>query len=296
MSRRNGRRTFYAVLGVLAILVAVTGWWFGAGRYTSVPGMVGETQAQAQASAKKLGFDLRYAPGTFSEKIPKNVVVNQAPAAGSQILRGGEITLTLSLGPERYAIPDDTGKPLDTVQSDLVSIKMVIKKVYAYSDDLPSGVVISLDPKAGSIEPPGTQVTITISKGKAPITVPNVVGQDYNTANQALTGLGLTVAETQKASSDQPAGIVTAQSLQAGSGAVSGALIVLTVSTGPPQATIPDVTNQNLTFDQAAKILKDAGFVAVEVPGSPGGTVKLQSPAGGSVALEGTQVQLWVFP
>jgi serine/threonine-protein kinase len=142
---------------------------------------------------------------------------------------------------------------------------------------------------------PGTQITLTVSKGRAPITVPSVVGQDFNTANQALTGLGLVVAQTQKPDMS-PAGQVIKQSIDPGSGAEKGQTIILTVSAGPPQATVPDVTNQGLSFDQAAQKLKDAGFVAVQVFAVPGGQVRNQSPPGGTVEAEGSQVQLWIYP
>ncbi|HEY7177225.1 MAG TPA: protein kinase, partial [Micromonosporaceae bacterium] len=106
MARRNGRRTFYASLAVLALVVSLTGWWFGFGRYTSTPKLVGETQTQAVALAKKMGFEVRYGTPQFEEKIPKNTVVSQQPGADVRIRRGGTIMLTLSRGPERYTVPN----------------------------------------------------------------------------------------------------------------------------------------------------------------------------------------------
>ena len=214
MSRRNGRRTFYATIAVLAVVVALTGWWFGFGRYTTTPKFIGQTQAQAVAAARKAGFEIRYGSPLFEEKIPKNTVVSQQPAATERIRRGGVIMLTLSRGPERYTVPSDVGKPFDVVQSDLNELKMVVRRVDTYSDAYPADYVVSLNPKPGSVQPPNTTITVTVSKGKAPITVPKVVGMDFNTANQTLTNLGLTVAQTQK-QSDQPAGQVIAQSIPA---------------------------------------------------------------------------------
>src|SRR5262249_22307214 len=159
-------------------------------------------------------------------------------------------------------IPDDTGKAFSVVQSDLHNIKMVIVRKDDYSDEFPVGYVISLDPKAGSLEPPGTSVTVTVSKGKAPITVPNVVNLDYNTANQQLTALGRVVAQPRK-DSTQPAGTVLDQSIPQGSGVTTGTTIVLTVSSGPPQVQVPNVSNVGLTYEQAAKALTDVGLVPV---------------------------------
>jgi eukaryotic-like serine/threonine-protein kinase len=126
--------------------------------------------------------------------------------------------------------------------------------------------------------------------------VPHVVGMDFNSANAQLTGLGLQVAEVQAASATVPAGIVTKQSLTDGSGAAKGATIILTVSTGPPVVAVPDVTNQGLTFDQAASVLQKAGFTAVNVFDFPGGQVRNQNPVAGTMEPQGTQVQLWMGP
>ena len=295
MSRRNGRRTFYATIAVLAVVVALTGWWFGFGRYTTTPKFIGQTQTQAVAAAKKAGFEIRYGAPQFEEKIPKNTVVSQQPGATERIRRGGVIMLTLSRGPERYTVPSDVGKPFDVVQSDLHELKMVVRRVDAYSDAYPADYVVSLNPKPGTIQPPNTTITVTVSKGKAPITVPKVVGMDFNTANQTLSNLGLTVAQTQK-QSDQPAGQVIAQSLPPGSGAVTGASIILTVSAGPPQVQVPDVSNLGYSFDQAAQILQQAGLQAVKVVDFPGGQVRQQNPPPNTTVAQGTQVQLWVMP
>jgi eukaryotic-like serine/threonine-protein kinase len=295
MSRRNGRRTFFATIAVLALVIALTGWWFGFGRYTTTPKLVGQTQTQAVAAAKKAGFEIRYGSPHFEEKIPKNTVINQQPPAAERIRRGGVITLTLSRGPERYTVPSDVGKSFDDVQSDLTELKMSVRRVDTYSDTYPAGYVISLNPKPGTVQPPKTQITVTVSKGKAPISVPKVVGMDFNTANQTLTNLGLTVAQTPK-QSDLPAGQVIAQSLPPGSGAVTGASIILTVSAGPPQVAVPNVSNLGYSFDQAAQILQQAGLQAVQVSDFPGGQVRQQNPGQGTTVAQGTQVQLWVMP
>jgi beta-lactam-binding protein with PASTA domain/predicted Ser/Thr protein kinase len=297
MSRRNGRRTFYAVLVVLAVLVGLTGWWLGFGRYTTAPSLVGQNQAAATASAKHYGLKVRYTAGIYEEKIPAGTVVGQDPPAKHRIVRGGTIVLTLSKGPERYTIPDVVGRQnTDDLANELANdYRLNVKTTQAYSDSVPTGYVISTNPKKGTVVRPNADITLTVSKGRAPVTVPNVVGTDYNTANQQLTAIGLVVAQTQKAD-PQPAGTVIAQSIAQGSGTEKGKTIILTVSSGPPQVTVPDVTNQGLSFDQAAKILQDAGFQAIQVYALPGGQVRVESPAGGTVAAQGTQVQLWIYP
>jgi serine/threonine-protein kinase len=296
MSRPNGRRTFYATLAILALMISVTGWWFGFGRYTAAPALVGQTRVQAQAAAQHDGFRVKLGTAVWSSTVPAGTVVSQRPRARGRILRHGAIVLIVSKGREQYAIPNEVGQIYSSAAADLSQYKMSVRRVDAYNDNYEAGYVISTNPPAGQVEPPGVVVTVTVSKGRAPISVPNVLHQPYDAANQQLTALGLVVAQTQQSSTTEPAGNVMAQSLDEGTGATKGETIILTVSTGPPLATIPDVTNQGLTFDQAAAILQKAGFTAVNMFDFPGGQVRQENPAQNTQAAVGTQVQLWLGP
>ena len=79
-----------------------------------------------------------------------------------------------------------------------------------------------------------------VSKGRAPIQVPNLVGKNINDARGQLQSLGLTAVERYK-DSDQPADQVIAQTPKPGTGAANDAEVTLDVSKGPPQVTVPDV-------------------------------------------------------
>ena len=79
-----------------------------------------------------------------------------------------------------------------------------------YSDEVPKGIVISSNPKSGGSLKRGETVTVTVSKGRAPITVPDLNGKNINEARSILQGLGLSVVEQYK-DSDQPADQVIGQ-------------------------------------------------------------------------------------
>jgi serine/threonine-protein kinase len=291
----RGRRAVAAVLVVLGLLVAIGGWWFGAGRYTSAPSLLHLPQAQAAAIATEHGLKVRLDAGRYEEKIAKGTVVGQSPGGEQRIPRGGTITLTLSLGPERYTVPDESGRNYEDVAADLSAKKLVPKRVDTYDDAMPAGNVLSTDPAPGTVVPPNTEISVKVSRGKAPITVPNVIGQDANAAQQQLKGLGLNVAFQQQ-QSDKPANQVINQSIPDGAGVEKGATIILTISSGPPMVAVPDVSNKGYTFDQANQILQQAGLVGNKAFEFPGGTVKQQNPAPGTQVPPGTQVQLWVLP
>jgi serine/threonine-protein kinase len=296
VSTANGRRTVAAVLVVFGLLVAIGGWWFGAGRYTAAPSLLHLPQAEAASVASQHGFKVRTDNGQFSETIAKGQVLAQTPGGDQRIVRGGTITLTLSKGPERYAVPDEGGKNYDDAAADLTGLKLIPKRVDTYDDSMPAGNVLGTDPAAGTVVPPHTEITVKVSKGKAPITVPNVIGLDVNAAQQKLQQLGLNVAFQQQ-QSDKPANQVINQSIPDGAGVEKGATIILTISAGPPMVAVPNVSNQGYTLAQASQILQQAGLVPVAATGDiPGGQVRIQNPGAGTQVPPGTQVQLWVLP
>lgn len=287
----HGRQVLAAVIVVIALVIGVGGWWFGAGRYTEAPSLVGQPKAQAIATAQQDGFTVHTAT-RYDEKAAKDVVVEQSPAPKQRITKGGTITITLSLGPERHKLPDENGQPYEAAADDLATIKLVPKRVDVYSDTMPAGNVVSSDPAAGTVVSPGTEVTLKVSKGKAPVTVPAVIGMSLNDAQAQLTQLGLQVAVKQQ-QSDKPANQVLSQSPAPNSGATKNTTVILTVSSGPAMATVPDVSNQGLNFDQANAILQQSGLVGVPM-GDPNAQVRNQNPAAGTPVAPGTQVQLWL--
>ena len=291
----RGRQAVAAAIVVVGLLIAVGGWWFGVGRYTQAPSLMGLTRAQAAAAARADGFTLAFDHGRYDEKIPKDTVVGQRPGGSQRIVAGGTITLTLSLGPERYTIPDENGRNYDDAAAQLSSMKLVPKRQDVYDDSMPAGNVLSTDPAKDTVVPPGTEVVVKVSKGKAPITVPNVVSKDGSDAQQQLQAMGLIVA-VQQQESDKPANQVISQDPPDGSGVEKGARIILTVSSGPPLVTVPDLTNKGYGYDQANQLLQQVGLAAVKVFDFPGGQVRQQNPAAGQQVPKGTQVQLWLYP
>jgi beta-lactam-binding protein with PASTA domain len=164
----------------------------------------------------------------------------------------------------------------------------------APSSDVEAGYVIDQDPPAGTKQPRDSRVTITVSTGKANVTVPSVVGQSITEAVQALANLGLTTT-TVRVNSDKPVDIVTAQAPAAGAVVVEGAEVRINVSKGPKQVAVPSVLG--LSIDQASAQLQAAGFFVLRTDvesNEVAGTVVGQSPAGNATAPAGAKVTLQV--
>ncbi|HEX9999435.1 MAG TPA: PASTA domain-containing protein, partial [Actinoplanes sp.] len=233
-----------AAVAVMVLVVIGSTWWVTLGRYTEAPPMLNMTKEQAELYAQQHDFDLSYGDGKYSETIPKNTVLGQDPAAGDRVVRGGTITLDLSLGKERFAVPDLAGLELAAARGDLEQSNLKLKEGKGqYSDTIPEGAVISTDPVAGAQLKRGDTVTVVVSEGRAPITVPDVTGQNINDARRMLQELGLASVERYK-DSEQPGNEVIAQSPKAGAGATKDAEVTLDVSNGPAKVTVPDLSGQ----------------------------------------------------
>lgn len=288
------RRRVLILAAVLAMVLTVIGstWWVTLGRYTDAPQLVNMTKAQAEQAAQRDGFDVFYGTAGYSETVPKDVVLSQNPPFGERLIKGGTITLTLSLGPERYPVPDISGLELSAAKAQLDTVKLKLKEGdKQYSDTAPEGVVISTNPKADTQLKPGDTVTVVVSKGRAPITVPDLSGLNINDARTKLQQLKLTPVETYK-DSDQPADTVIGQSPKAGTGAEPNDEIKLDVSKGPALVTVPRVVD--LPCDQAQQQLQQLNL-RVRLVLLPTGTARQQNPQENTQVPPQTEVLLQCF-
>jgi serine/threonine-protein kinase len=288
---QQGRRKLAAAVIALGLVVLLGGYWLFIGRYTDAPTLQGATKENAIVEAHRLGFDISFGSGLYSDTVPKDTVIQQQPAPGGRVVRGGTITLRLSLGPERYVVPDVSGQLLDTALPQLQEHFQVTQKP-GYSDTLPTGYVISTDPAIGTSQPPNKNITVFVAKGPFPMHVPGVIGRSLDEARAILQQAGFTVADDIKEKEGtQPRNQVIDQDPAEGKGVTSGTTVHLTVSKGPPSLPMPAVENMNC--GDAKRLLESQGFVVnVDSQGPFGdqGTVRRQEPQAGQEVPSGQQV------
>ncbi len=290
----QGRNRFLAA-GIAVVLVLIaSGWWVGFGRYDETPALLQLTKANAVAEATRLGFTLSYAEGRFSEQIPLDTVVDQRPAPGERIVSGGAITLVLSLGPERYPVPDVVGQAADFAGEQLKE-HFTVQTVSGYSDTIPVNYVVSVSPAVGTPLKPKSVVKVTVSKGPPPVHVPTVIGKSLAEAEAALRAMGFGVDVQRKDDQTKPRDTVLSQTPEAGKGLTTakGVTVVLVVANGPAGTPMPDLTNQPCAA--SADALRALGL-QVDVKGNviaqQFGRVEEQNPRPGEPTQPGQQVRL----
>ena len=124
------------------------------------------------------------------------------------------------------------------------------------------------------------------------VRVPDVVGRGENQARTTLGEAGFEVT-TELENSDRPAGKVIDQDPSGDSFVDPGSTVTITVSSGPPEVSVPDVVNQQR--DQATATLEAAGFDVDVTRGEsdePRNQVLAQSPEAGMAVAEGSTILL----
>ncbi len=306
---RPRRRRWPALLLVVLLVagIAYGGWWYavqGPGAYTTVPSITGQTEQQALAVLAAHGLHGTRAQA-YDDLAPAGQVFRSSPAVGHRVHRAGTVTYTVSLGVDLVTIPD---KIVGAMQADAEKALKAAGLTVAYGpeqwhDTAAIGSVLSATLPDGSPADPnarvkrGTTVTLSLSKGPAPVTVTTVIGGTLDEATSQLGADGLKVAATQAFSDTVPAGTIMDQSPTAGSVAHRGDTVQVTVSQGPELVPVPNV--YGMRADKAQKSLQDAGFVvAIDYPlgAHPWNLVTSQSPAGGGTATapKGTTITLSV--
>jgi eukaryotic-like serine/threonine-protein kinase len=293
--RRRRRRwpILIALLAVLALLAGLGGWWLAVGRYTQVPTVLTKPKAQAIAILEHAGFHPTIGPAVFSEEITKGLVAKESPGPGAHARKGSTITLQLSKGPERHAVPDVRNLTVDKAKAALVAAHLTYAgSQRQFSTDIDRGRVISTTPDIGSPQPRETAVTLVVSKGPKPVVVPDVTGEPADQATAEIEALGLHVNPLKKFDDKVEQGNVISTSPDAGFRAHQGDTIAIIVSKGPRLFPVPDVVGMKI--EDAVKIIHDAGFNPDPQRTFPFGPGKVfrQSPDAHSQQPKGTTIEL----
>ncbi|EXU88485.1 Stk1 family PASTA domain-containing Ser/Thr kinase [Streptomyces noursei] len=291
--RLRHRRIATIVAAVLLVLGVGGGlWYINVGQFTHVPAVLDMTQAEAQKSVQDAGLRIKVERG-FSANVRRGHVMATKPGTGQRIRGNGTVTLVVSRGPDKVAVPDLAGTPLADARRKLRDLGLVPgTETRTFSDEVAKGSVIRTDPAAGSTRRPDTAVALTVSRG-APVDVPNVVGSAREDAAASLRQAGFRVQfADQPVFSPQDKDAVARQSPGAGTTLGKGDTVTLTLSKGPEMVTVPDVGGKD-TAD-ATKALTALGFkVEVDKPFLfPQDSVASQSVAAGDQAPKGSTITI----
>jgi len=263
----------------------------------AVPDVVGKTVAQATTELEDAGFEVALDDPVPDDRIPEGSVVSTDPAAGDEIDAGETVTITPSAGVQTVAVPEVAGRVEAEARGLLEGQGFTVEVVNEQSEDVDAGVVIRSEPAAGTQVARGSEVTLLVSAGPAPVTVPDVINQDRADAAARLARVGFEV-DFQSEPSDQVAvDRVIRTDPAPGTEAAPGSTVTVVVASGPATVAVPDVIG--LRQNDAINTLDDRGLT-VTVRDTPttdqgnDGRVLSQDPSPGTRARPGSAVTIVV--
>jgi len=278
--RRRRKGWLIALVSVLAVaLIAVIVWLMSSmfndepgSDKVAVPDVRGKLLEEARTELIQKGFKPQV-KNVICEPTPTSepgkcgpdefgVVIDTNPAPGTQMNQSDTLTLMVGSKPANVAVPDLSGKTVDEAKAQLQPLGLTVDPTVTedeVDDDTQIGKVVAQDPQSGIQVAPGTAVKLTIGKAKQATSVPNLVGQDFDTAKANLEGLGFTVKREDQ-SSDKPANQVIDQDPKSGEHPPE-TVITLFVSKGDQQndqITVPDLTG--MRRGEAEQTLRGLGW------------------------------------
>lgn len=268
----------------------------GRGAVVTVPDLQGRPRPGAEADVRSQGLEPVFR-SSYSLTGRRGTVIGQDPAPGSRVREGSTVTVVISRGANRVAMPDAVGKPLVDATGPLkeADVKLTIERVP--SETVSDGLVISQEPGPGVLLTGADSASFVVSEGPADRAVPEVAGVALAGAAFQVGQAGLVISEV--APTDDPAvlvGAVIRTEPPAGTVVPRDAGLKVFVSAGPPPVALPALVGTPTGAAQNA--LQAVGFIPNVIAqgsgSSAGGAVTAQEPPAGTVARPGTVVTLTV--
>jgi serine/threonine-protein kinase len=253
---------FFAL--ALAFFVGVLVWFGRAiadfiaptAKELTTPTLVGQTLTDAMASADRAKLHAVVIERQASDQYPKDLVMRQDPAAGSQVREGRQISLVVSTGVQIFPMPDLRYETMREVGLDLSHYKLQLgKSRQVESFEVPANRVVAQDPPPLTSVRVGTVVNIELSKGgQQNLHVPSFVGLSIDEARDLAKRQRIRLGQivwTPFGRWGPPRGAVVRQNPYAGASIDGSEMVSLQVSAGPREtgylvrqvhatATVPD--------------------------------------------------------
>lgn len=232
-----------AVVVIAAVVVAAMLLTSKTNNGVSIPLVYGQTQQRAVTAIKAAGLN-PVVSGQNSSTVTKGRVISTNPSQGSTAAKGSTVTVYVSEGKAQVAVPTiPAGTPLNEAESDVKSAGLQYTVQPVNGSSQAANTIDHISPAAGQMVAPNSFVTLYYSSGQ--VKVPNVVGQNIDNAEGALSGVGLSWNVIyQNSNSAQPVPVNTVWQQSPTSGyAQAGTKIQLYVQASTPTPTASPSTS-----------------------------------------------------
>lgn len=227
-------------------------------------------------------------------------VVSQSPEKETLVSKGSIVDLTLSAGKEKGFLLDVENFNSDDAEKLLKDAGFTVKTEEDDDESYAPNAVKSQSVSSGYTEK-GQEIVLKVTPSKTAgtetVTVPDIVGMDFDTAKAELKKVGLYLSKNALQYSDSVSeNLIMKQSKAPKSEAKKGETVFVTVSLGEEKVYVPDITYR--TEQKATEMLNNLGLkVNVKYEESKTvakGTVISQETASGSPVKKGSEITFTV--
>ena len=162
----------------------------GPERY-AVPDVRGQAPTAASAAITEASLTVGSTTEAYDDTVPAGQVAGTTPAIGDAVKKGTSVDVIVSKGPKPVDLPNVVGRKIAKATATLAALGVTVDAQEQYSEEAPKGEVLSMAPTAGTTVNSGTAVSLVVSKGPPPVTVPNLIDMPRTKAVAALRKLGL---------------------------------------------------------------------------------------------------------
>lgn len=162
-----------------------------------VPDVTGLSQSDAVAALEAQGL-LVVETIRDDDSVPAGSVVSwivtEQPnlLAGSQVLKGTQVAITVSGGPVLRAVPNLIGRSEADALAELAAVQLVAQRNDdVFSGDIAAGLVAAQEPQPAVQLSRGDVVAFSVSKGPETVELPRLIGLNLADAQKQLTEAGL---------------------------------------------------------------------------------------------------------
>jgi len=208
----------------------------------------------------------------------------------------GAVAYYLLAGGKTYAVPLVNNESVAQAESQVRAQHLVPAVIDQPSSGVAKGLVIRSNPAEGDVVAANSVVTLYVSTGAAPVTVPNVEGKQENAAQSVLQNDGFQVVVRTDPTSTEPSGTVVNQNPVGGTNLAPGSKVTIFVS---GSASVPNVVG--LPMASALTLLQNDGFKVNQVTaagpsGTTPGNVWQQTPGANSTEPANSTVTIYIQP
>jgi serine/threonine-protein kinase len=214
---------------------------------TTVPDVRGESLADAVAALKDAHLEPK--PFYLNSSAPEGTVTGQDPKPGEEVIQGTAVRINISKGPQPVTVPQVVRLPVGEAVVALQQAGFAVARTDVESNEV-KDTVISQDPAGNTEAPPGSRVTLFVSKGPETIPVPDVRGLERRSAAVTLRDAGFRIAvEIQETTDELEDGIVLSQDPAGGAEAPPNSAVTIVVGrfVAPPETTPTETTPTETT-------------------------------------------------